>query len=171
MKQGDFEDIFDDLLPSDVKATELNVEEMIIPLDKKTSDSLREIGIRNIFIIEFDAQLGPQLKYFTDSDDLLEKMLINPAFVAEITIFAKYAEEVLLKDKRKLVIKEIVLDNQQFYIFVEIQKNFFSSRPLLFARYVHEVLKKLGKINKEVAKKAIRESILLATKSTFGLTI
>ncbi|MGQ4892794.1 MAG: hypothetical protein ACP6IP_09960 [Candidatus Njordarchaeia archaeon] len=169
MSTEEFEDIFSDLLPADERTEEpMSIEEMIIDFRRDLKQNFETIGIRNIFIIEFDEVLGPKLKFFASKDDILEKMIANPAFVAEITIFAKYANEVLLKDGRRLVIKEVLVKNKQNYIFIEIGRNFLSPKPLKFARYMKEFLTKTGEISKESIKKAVREASALVFRSTIG---
>ena len=172
MSIDEFNDIFEDLLPQDVKVEEpVSIDKMVINIVKDHKDKFDTIGIKNVFIIEFDTKLGPKLKFFTHRDDILEKMLVNPAYVAEITIFAKYANEVLLKDGRRLVIREILIGNKQYYVFVEVGKGFMSLKPLRFVKHVTESLSRSGEISKESVKKAIERGLKLIFRSAFNKII
>jgi len=170
MEKDEIKDFFGELIPDELifKEETKSIDDMHLDLGKDFRESFQRMGIKNIFIIEFDEMLGPKLKYFTNRDDILNKMLTNPAFTAEITIFAKYADEVRLKDGRKLVINEMIINNKQNYIFIEIGRGHMSPKPLKFSKYIHEALMRKGEVNKDVLKKAIREALTLVEKSTIG---
>jgi len=125
-----------------------DVEEIHIP--NKIENELYPLGISNIFIMFFDEAFGPRLYSYAKKDEMIEKILENPAFGAEVTILAKYANEILLKNGKRLIIRDININQKQYYLFVQVNKGFISPKPLKIAKIIADMLEKNGKIDERI---------------------
>ena len=132
-----------------------------INIPNKIENELYPLGISNIFIMFFDEAFGPRLYSYAKKDEMIEKILENPTFGAEVTILAKYANELLLKNGKRLIIRDINIDQKQFYLFVQVNKGFISPKPLKIAKIIADIAQK----NRKIAGKTIINALEIALRS------
>jgi len=77
-----------------------------ITLSKEVRNFLSTNGIVGMALIEFDSEIGPILKnyYMSEKSTFINKLIKNPALAVEISIIGKYAQEIVTKDKEKILI-------------------------------------------------------------------
>lgn len=126
---------------------------------------LTPLGISNIFVIYFDENFGPLLYIYSVNDDIVQKVIDRPDFGAEIVILAKHASELTLKDGRMLIIRDLIIENKQYYLFLVVKKGFLSPRPLKLAKNMASEIKKVGRIDPDTIIMALRNSLVALEKA------
>jgi len=76
-----------------------------LKLSKHAFSTLLKIGARGLAVIISDEEWGPVVRYYyLKRSRLINSMLENKAFPAELSIIGKHAEELILKDGTKVLI-------------------------------------------------------------------
>ncbi|MCD6491413.1 MAG: hypothetical protein ACP6IQ_07565 [Candidatus Njordarchaeia archaeon] len=132
-----------------------------IKLTNAMESTLNNLRVNNIIILEFNEELGPQLKFYTKKDDLVNKMLQNPAYVAEMTIIAKHCKEATFRNGSKTAFGEFLVKTNRNFVLVEISKESFSWKPKKLAEHIAKILGKEKIINEKTIINAISAALSL----------
>ena len=99
-----------------------------VRVSRKILKRLRDSGVRNICITDYDDMYGPYLKYFlVKKSKLFEEITNNPTFLHDLLVLSKDTKEVLLRDDRTLILLRPLDEKYLKLILVETTKAFRDS--------------------------------------------
>jgi len=154
-----------------------NLEDKILELNKEIYDlgskplrfskqelnKLNELGINGLAIILFHEKKGPYLAYYyRKNSKLVSDLLRNSALSVEMSVIAKYAKEVILKNDSRIMIKEFRIKKERTipnFFVIQLKSNYKKAEIRRLLDSISKRLSKLKDFEKEEVENILRDEI------------